>query len=47
VVLQITQFVVFVVAGCDCFKVEWDDNNNVSKLDALPVVPQELVKVVS
>jgi hypothetical protein len=45
VVLQISQFALFIVAGYDRVKAERDGNNNVSELDAPPVVPHELVKV--
>jgi hypothetical protein len=45
VVLQISKFVLFIVAGCDRVKAERDGNNNASELDAPPVVPHELVKV--
>jgi hypothetical protein len=47
VVLQISQFALFIVAGCDHVKAEQDGNNNASELDASLVVPHELVKVVS
>ncbi|CAK9250170.1 unnamed protein product [Sphagnum jensenii] len=46
VVLQISQFVLFIVAGCDRVKAERDGNNNASELDVPLVVPHELVKVV-
>jgi hypothetical protein len=45
VVLQISQFALFIVVGCDHVKAERDGNNNASKLNAPPVVPHELVKV--
>jgi hypothetical protein len=45
VVLQISQFALFIVAGCDRVKAERDGNNNSSELDAPPVVPHEFVKV--
>ncbi|CAK9863763.1 unnamed protein product [Sphagnum jensenii] len=45
VMVQISQFAVFIVAGCDCVKAERDGINNASELDAPPVVPHELVKV--
>ncbi|CAM6031650.1 unnamed protein product [Sphagnum compactum] len=45
VVLQISQFALFIVAGCDSVKAERDGNNNASELDAPPVVPHELVKL--
>jgi hypothetical protein len=45
VVLQISQFALFIVVGCDRVKAEWDGNNNARELDAPPVVPHELVKV--
>ncbi len=43
--LQISQFALFIVVGCDRVKAEWDGNNNARELDAPPVVPHELVKV--
>ncbi len=36
----------FVGLGCDRVKVERDDNNNASELNAPPIVLHELVKVV-
>jgi len=45
VVLQISQFALFIVAGCDSVKAERDGNNYASELDAPPVVPHELVKL--
>jgi len=36
----------FIVVGCERVKAERDGNNNASELDAPPVVPHELVKVV-
>ncbi len=43
--LQISQFALFIIAGCDRVKAERNGNNNTSELDAPPVVPHELVKV--
>jgi hypothetical protein len=45
VVLQITQFAMFIVTECDLVKVKRVNNNNANKLDALLVVPHELIKV--
>jgi hypothetical protein len=45
VVLQISQFALFIIAGCDHVKAERDGNNNAIELNALPVVLHELVKV--
>jgi hypothetical protein len=45
VVLQIAQFIVFVVAECNHIKSKQDSNNNASELDALPIVPHKLIKV--
>jgi hypothetical protein len=36
---------VFVVAGYNRVKAKWDGNNNTTKLDALPIVSHEFVKV--
>jgi hypothetical protein len=36
----------FVVVKCNRFKAERDDNNNVNKLDAPPILPHEFIKVV-
>jgi hypothetical protein len=36
----------FVVVRCNRFKAERDDNNNVNKLDAPPILPHEFIKVV-
>jgi hypothetical protein len=47
VVLQISQFLLFIVVGCDRIKAKWDGNNNTSKLDTPPIVPHELVKAAS
>ncbi len=44
-VLQITQFTMFVVVRCDRIKVERVNNNNANKLDAPLVVMHELIKV--
>jgi hypothetical protein len=44
-VLQIAQFVVFVVTECNHVKAEWDDNNNANKFNAMLVVRHELIKV--
>ncbi len=35
----------FVVVRCDRVKAKWDNNNNASSLNALPIVLHELVKV--
>jgi len=45
VVLQISQFTLFIVARCDRIKAKWDNNNNTSELDTPLIVPHELVKV--
>jgi hypothetical protein len=45
VVLQISQFSLFIIVGCDRVKAERDDNNNTSELDAPLAVSHELVKV--
>jgi hypothetical protein len=44
-VLQISQFALFIVVGCDRIKAKWDGNNNTSELDTPPIVSHELVKV--
>jgi hypothetical protein len=44
-VLQIAQFIVFIVIGCNHIKAKRDSNNNVNELDTPPVVPHELIKV--
>jgi hypothetical protein len=46
VVLQISQFALFIVVGCDRVKAERDGNNNANELDAPHVLLHELVKVV-